>query len=66
MINTITKVGNLLENHPSIGLLATITASIQSFIETASPILQFIGLIVGVSIGIVTLLIKIKHWKKDK
>jgi hypothetical protein len=50
----------LLKEHPGFGFLSTVVASLQAFMNTSSPVLQYIGLVIGVAIGAVTLALKIR------
>jgi len=54
-----------LKSHPELfGFTAAIVGVMQSFIDYATPLLQFVGLLVGVLIGIVTLIIKVRQLRE--
>lgn len=52
-----------LSRHPMVGSIASIGGIIPSLIENISVYLQFISLLLGVLIGIFTLLIQIKKFR---
>ena len=61
------KFLELLKDNPAYGFLFTTTGALQAFIETSTPILQFIGLVVGVAIGIITFSLKLREvMRKDR
>ena len=55
------KLLDLLKEYPAFGFLSTTTAALQAFIETSTPVLQFLGLLIGVAIGIITLALKVRE-----
>jgi hypothetical protein len=55
---------NILSKHPILGIFSSFGGCLLPLIDFLSPILQLIGMIVGVFIGIFTLLIKIKEWRE--
>ncbi len=48
-----------LKDHPELGIGAVLTGVLQSVITASTPILQFLGLAIGVTIGAVTLYTKV-------
>tara|TARA_R100000808_G_C2067093_1_gene96096 strand:+ start:473 stop:661 length:189 start_codon:yes stop_codon:yes gene_type:complete len=60
------KMEQLLSKYPILGVFSSIGGSMFPLIERLSPVIQFIGMIVGVFIGIFTLLIKYKEYQKVK
>jgi|TARA_R100001163_G_scaffold64430_2_gene58653 hypothetical protein len=60
------KMEQLLSKYPILGVFSSVGGSMFPLIETLSPVIQFIGMIVGVFIGILTLLIKYKEYQKVK
>lgn len=58
------KINHLLSDHPEIGILGSVGSFLLSLINNLTPVLQFIALIIGVAIGIVTLMIKWRDWRK--
>jgi len=54
----------ILSKHPILGIFSSFGGCLLPLIDFLSPILQLIGMIVGVFIGIFTLLIKIKEWRE--
>ena len=56
---------NTLQKYPILGIISSFGGCILPYIQTLSPIIQFFGMIIGVLIGIFTLLIKIKEWKNN-
>jgi len=55
-----------LRNHPMIGMGSAAGGSLLPFINTLSPYLQFLGLLIGILIGLFTLAIKWKQLNGDK
>ena len=64
-IEALHNMENTLQKHPILGIISSIGVFILPYIEMLSPIIQFFGMIIGVLIGIFTLLIKIKEWKNN-
>ena len=64
-IEDLHNMENTLQKHPILGIISSIGVFILPYIEMLSPIIQFFGMIIGVLIGIFTLLIKIKEWKNN-
>lgn len=58
------KFAVFLKEHPEYGLFSSVVASVQSFIETSTPVLQYVGLVLGILIGVVTLAIKLREAHK--
>lgn len=56
----------LLKEHPILGMLSSLFASFQSFMQTSTPVLQYLGLLIGIGIGVLTLLIKLKDLQHKK
>jgi hypothetical protein len=54
----------LLKEHPALGMLTSLFASLQSFMQTSTPVLQYLGLLLGTAIGLLTLLTKIREWRR--
>ena len=55
----------VLGENPSIGITTTVGSSALYFLEVVNPVLTFISLIIGISVGLVTLIIKLKEWRKS-
>ena len=53
-----------LRQYPVIGIGTSIGGSALPFIEWLSPYLQFVGLVLGVTIGLITVVLKIKELLK--
>ena len=60
------RMEQLLSKYPILGVFSSVGGSMFPLIETLSPVVQFIGMIVGVFIGIFTLAIKYKEYKNLK
>lgn len=60
-----TKLLCWLKDHPGAGLFSSISGVLQTFIETSTPVLQYLGLLVGLMIGLVTLIIKLRELLRD-
>ena len=56
---------SLLEKHPEIGMVSSISSFFMWFIESSTPYLKYAGILIGLLIGLVTLYIKIVHAVKD-
>lgn len=56
------------KNHPEWGMATSLSAVVQTFIDTSTPVLQYMGLVIGVLIGVLTLYARIRdirqHGKK--
>ncbi len=63
-MNLIHNLSQTLSKSPEIGVLSSLVATVLPFIESVTPILQFAGLAVGLAIGVLTLAIKFKEYKK--
>tara|TARA_R110002020_G_scaffold288669_2_gene504136 strand:- start:6983 stop:7165 length:183 start_codon:yes stop_codon:yes gene_type:complete len=53
-----------LSNQPEIGIATSLGSGFLYWMNVLNPILSFCTLVVGLLIGLVTLAIKIKEWKK--
>lgn len=53
-----------LSNQPEIGITTSVGSGLIYWTGILNPILSFCTLLVGLLIGLVTLAIKIKEWKK--
>lgn len=60
------SINKMLGDHPVLGISSSIGGSTLPFLDLLSPILSISGMIIGILIGIVTLKIKLKEWKKIK
>jgi len=54
----------VLGDKPEIGIVSSSGAGLLYWLDIVNPILSCVSLIVGLSVGIVTLIIKIKQWRK--
>lgn len=59
------KLNLFLREHPGLGMFSSVGGALQTLIETSTPVLQYLALIIGVGIGILTLLIKIKELRRN-
>ena len=50
-----------LRERPELGILSSISGVLQTFLDTSTPLLQFMGLLIGVLIGLVTLVLKLRE-----
>lgn len=50
-----------LREHPELGIMSSVSGVLQTFLDTSTPILQFLGLLIGVLIGLLTLMLKIRQ-----
>lgn len=55
------KLNLFLREHPGLGMFSSVGGALQTLIETSTPVLQYLALVIGIGIGILTLLIKIKE-----
>jgi hypothetical protein len=53
-----------LNNQPEIGMLSSVGSGTLYWMDILNPILSFLTLLVGLLIGLITLGIKIKQWRK--
>ena len=50
----------VLANNPEIGLTSSLGSGLVHWLGVLNPILSFISLIIGISIGLITIYIKLK------
>ena len=55
----------VLVTHPEIGLTTTLGSGFIHFLGVLNPILSFVSLAIGISIGLMTLYGKVKKWTND-
>jgi hypothetical protein len=60
------KVEYFLRKHPTLGFVTSLWAFMQPFLDTLTPILQFVALVIGVMIGGITLRLKIMEYNEKK
>jgi len=60
------KVEDFLRKHPTLGFVTSLWAFCQPFLDTLTPILQFIALVIGVMIGAITLRLKLMEYNEKK
>ena len=65
-MDTLDNIPGLLQKHPILGILSGLMGSSLHFIEVLSPILSFIGLVLGVGIAAITLHLKLMEWKEKR
>ena len=61
LTSSMTKLLGILQENPTIGALTTVIAFMSTLIENTTPIIQWVSGVVFLSIGIVTLVLKIKE-----
>ena len=54
-----------LSTQPEIGIVTSLGSGLIYFLDILNPILSFCTLVVGLLIGMVTLGIKVKEWRKS-
>tara|TARA_R100000458_G_C8278259_1_gene254168 strand:+ start:3475 stop:3663 length:189 start_codon:yes stop_codon:yes gene_type:complete len=54
----------VLSENPSIGIATSVGSSAMYFFEVVNPVLTCISLIIGLSVGLITLIMKIKEWRR--
>ena len=59
------KLNLFLREHPGLGMFSSVGGALQTLIDTSTPMLQYLALVIGVGIGILTLLIKIKELRRN-
>jgi hypothetical protein len=57
-------VTEYLGRHPFVGASAALGGTASSFVEQIEPLLRVSGLVVGLAIGVITLMIKFREWKQ--
>ena len=60
------KVEYFLRKHPTLGFVSSFWAFLQPFLDTLTPILQFVALVIGVMIGGITLRLKVMEYNEKK
>ena len=55
----------VLVTHPEIGLTTTLGSGFIHFLGVLNPILSFVSLAIGISIGLMTLYGKVRKWSND-
>lgn len=58
------KLSIFLREHPGWGMLSSVGGALQTLIETSTPLLQYLALIIGLGIGILTLITKYRELRK--
>ncbi|MDX2000971.1 MAG: hypothetical protein SFW35_00935 [Chitinophagales bacterium] len=58
------KFSDFLREHPFFGMASALLASMQAFMDTSTPYLQYLALLLGVAIGFVTLLVKLRELRQ--
>jgi|TARA_R100001594_G_scaffold149521_2_gene207579 hypothetical protein len=51
----------ILANNPEIGLTTSLGSGLMHWLGIVNPVLSFVSLIIGISIGLVTLYAKIRN-----
>ncbi len=59
------KLNIFLREHPGLGMFSSVGGALQTLISTSTPVLQYLALVIGIGIGILTLLIKIKELRRN-
>lgn len=59
------KLNIMLREHPGLGMFSSVGGALQTLIDTSTPVLQYLALVIGIGIGILTLLIKIKELRRN-
>ena len=57
---------NILQEKPVIGIMSTLTGSFIAYIKVLTPVLSFAGLVIGLLIGIITLILKWNELKEKR
>jgi hypothetical protein len=60
------KVEDFLRKHPTLGFVTSLWAFLQPFLDTLTPLLQFVALVIGVMIGGITLRLKVMEYNEKK
>jgi hypothetical protein len=60
------RVEDFLRKHPTLGFVTSLWAFLQPFLDTLTPILQFVALVIGVMIGGITLRLKLMEYNEKK
>lgn len=60
------KLFCFLKDHPLLGMLSSVSGVLQTLIETTTPVLQFLGLLLGVIIGLLTVAAKMRELKRPR
>lgn len=50
-----------LSSNPHIGISSSIGTSIIHWLDFVNPIISFLGMLVGLAVGVITLILKIKE-----
>ena len=59
------KLNLFLREHPGLGMFSSVGGALQTLIDTSTPVLQYLALVIGIGIGILTLFIKIKELRRN-
>ncbi len=59
------KVTIFLREHPGWGMFSSVGGALQTLMDTSTPVLQYLALIIGIGIGIITLITKIKELRRN-
>jgi prepilin signal peptidase PulO-like enzyme (type II secretory pathway) len=62
----ITYVNSFLSEKPMVGMYSSFGGFIIPFIDAITPILQFLGVLVGLAVGIITFMVQMKNYRKPR
>ena len=60
------KVEDFLRKHPTLGFVTSLWAFLQPFLDTLTPILQFVALVIGIGIGVLTFRLKLMEYNEKR
>jgi len=58
------KLTIFLREHPGWGMFSSVGGALQTLIDTSTPVLQYLALLIGVGIGILTILAKWRELRR--
>ena len=53
-----------LRNQPELGMASSLLTALISWLEVLNPILSFVSLLIGIAVGITTLILQINKVRK--
>ena len=60
------KVEDFLRKHPTLGFVTSLWAFLQPFLDMLTPILQFVALVIGIGIGVLTFRLKLMEYNEKR